>query len=516
MATGCPGRSLGTLFAATVGARPRAPALIDGERRLDFAGLARQVDGLAAGLHALGVEPGDVVAYQLPNWWEAAVVFLAAARIGAIVNPLLPAFREHELRFTLAQSGAVVLFVPAQFRGCDHPRLIEGLRPELPRLRHVGVCRDGGAESMPFARAGATPPAVPVDADSLLLLMYTSGTTAAPKGVLHTHDTLGAEILSLARVHALGPGDRGLVPSPLTHVSGVIHGILVPAILGTAAVLMDQWEPAEARRRIATEGVTYMAGAPTFLRDLIAAERVDDLASLRLFSCGGAAVPADLVREARRRLPGCLAKRVYGSTEFPTITTTDAADAVTHGIDTEGRAIAPAEVRIAAGEPPRALTAGEEGEVQARGPECFVGYSDPTLNAGAFTTDGWYRTGDLGVIDSRGYLRIRGRLKEIVVRKGEKISILEVEQALARHPAVAEAAVLALADEETGERACAVVVLCPGAALTLADLGAFLAEHGLARHKHPERLVLVAEMPRTASGKVARAELERRLTALGR
>jgi cyclohexanecarboxylate-CoA ligase len=339
------------------------------------------------------------------------------------------------------------------------------------------------------------------------MLMYTSGTTADPKGVLHTHNTLLAEVRSLARMHAFTPADRTLMPSPLTHISGVIHAILTPAVLGTSAVLMERWDADAGLALIAAEGVTYMVGAPTFLQDLSDRAPAGGT-SLRLFSCGGAAVSPALIRHARAAL-GCVAKRVYGSTEFPTITTTDAADAETMGIESEGRVIAPGELRIVddAGHP---LPAGAEGEVQARGPECCVGYADAALNADAFTADGWFRTGDLGAVDAAGYLRITGRLKEIVIRKGEKFSLAEIEAAIARHPAVAEAAVVAVPDAQSGERACAVVVLHRGGALALDELATFLHAAGLARQKVPEQLEIVDALPRTDSGKVHRAALRAR------
>jgi len=509
-----PGCTVGALFAASVARRRDAEIVVDGARRLSFGGLRRLVDRFADAMRARGVGRGDVVAYQLPNWWEAVAIFLATAEVGAIANPLLPSFRERELAFTLRQSCARLLFAPDEWRGCSHAALIASLRPALPDLRDVILCRTG-----PEAGLAPPDPALPNAApspspDDLLLLMYTSGTTALPKGVLHTHDTLAAEILSLARVHEIGPGDRCLVPSPVTHISGVIHAILTPAILGTAAVLMDRWDAGEALRLIERERVTYMAGAPTFLQDLATHPDAPhrDLASLRLFSCGGAAVSADLVRQARARLPTCVAKRVYGSTEFPTISTTGPDDAAVHGIDSEGRAIAPAEVRIVRDDETVAPT-GEEGEVQARGPECFVGYADAAMNDEAFTADGWFRTGDLGTLDARGYLRITGRLKEIVVRKAEKISARELEEVLARHPAIAEVAVVPVPDRVTGERACAVVVLRPGQALTLAELGAFLDACGLARPKHPEELVALAALPRTESGKIAKSEIRATLAA---
>jgi cyclohexanecarboxylate-CoA ligase len=470
---------------------------------------------VAAGLRGLGVGAGDVVAYQLPNWWEAAVVFLAAARAGAVVNPVLPIFRERELRFILGQSGARVLVAPGRFRERDYPAEIAALRRELPALEHVVVARGEAPAGMsPFdSLLDAAPDAAPlrVDPGALLMLMYTSGTTAEPKGVLHTHETLAAEVTSLERVHGLGPADSTLMPSPLTHISGVVHGILAPALLGTSAVLMERWDAALGLELIARERVTYMVGAPTFLRDLADHPRRAefDLGSLRLFSCGGAEVSADLIRRARLSL-GCVAKRVYGSTEFPTITTTDADDADTMGIETEGRPIEPVRLRIADAEGNPVAT-GVDGEVQARGPERFVGYTDAALTAEAFTADGWFRTGDLGRVDAGGYLRITGRIKDIVVRKGEKFSARELEELIARHPAVAEAAVVALPDRESGEIACAVVSLRPGSRLALEELASFLTAAGLARQKLPERLEIMGELPHTESGKVQKAAIRAEL-----
>jgi cyclohexanecarboxylate-CoA ligase len=254
-----------------------------------------------------------------------------------------------------------------------------------------------------------------------------------------------------------------------------------------------------------------MVGAPTFLRDLTegAGSTRHDLSSLRLFSSGGANVSAELVRSARAAL-GCVAKRVYGSTEFPTLTTTDARDAASMGTETEGRPIAPAEVRITAADG-TIVPVGEEGEVQARGPECFVGYLDRALDAEAFSSDGWFRTGDLGRLDDDGYLRITGRLKEIIIRKGEKISVRELEELIGRHPSVAAVCVIAVPDDTTGERACAAVVARPGAAPQLEDLTRFLRGQGLAPQKLPEELVVLPELPYTDSGKVHRAALRQRL-----
>jgi len=451
----------------------------------------------------LGIQRGDVVSFQLPNWWEAAVVFCATARLGAIANPILPIFRERELEFVLRQSEARLLFIPETFRNVDYPALVDRIHPRTPALEHVVRVRDRAGAG--FQSLLGTPRHVPdceIDPADLLLLMYTSGTTAAAKGVLHTHATLVSEVRSLQRVHSLTPADSTLMPSPLTHISGVLHGIMTPAILGTRAVLMERWDAAAASLSIEREGITYMVGAPVFLQGLIAARSPERRHGLRLFSCGGASVSADLMREANATL-GCVAKRVYGSTEFPTMTTTSAEDAHSHGICTEGRPIPPNQLRII-GSDGAELATGQSGEIQARGPECFVGYVDAQMNDDAFTADGWFRTGDLGRIDADGYLTVTGRLKQIVIRKGEKISILEVETMIASHPAVIDVCLVGIADADVGERACAAVV-SRDRGLGAKALLAFLREKGLAPHKLPERLTFLSELPRTDSGKVHRA-----------
>ncbi len=510
------GSTIWQVFATTVARLPQKPALVEDGRRTSFAALAAQAEHVAAGLARLGVGAGDVVAVQLPNWIETVAVLLACARLGAIANPILPIYRRRELGFILREGGARTLFVPGRLRDCDHRALVAELRTGLPALAHVVVVRDE-APAGTIAYAALTdgaplPPPAPADADAVALLMYTSGTTADAKGVLHSHETLLAEARSLGPVHELSERDTVLMPSPLTHVSGLVHALLVPAVHGTTAVLMDRWDAGDALARIAAERVTYMVGAPTFLRDL--AQHPDlarhDVSSLRLFSCGGANVDPALVREAAARL-GCVAKRVYGSTEFPTATTTGPDDPPERRVDSEGRAIGAAEIRIV-DDGGADVATGCEGEILARGPERFLGYRNPDADVDAFTADGWFRTGDLGTVDAEGYLRITGRRKDIIIRKGENISARELEDLLAEHPAVAEVAVVGLPDTAAGEIACAVLRLRPGAtAPTLADVAAHLIARGLSRRKLPERVVVVVDFPRNASGKIVKRTLRDRL-----
>jgi len=505
-----------TAWRRIVAATPEKTAVVDADQRLSFEVLSNRAERIASQLALLGVRTGDRVAFQLPNWWEAIAIYLATARIGAVAVPILPIARERDLDFVLAESRARVFFVPGMVRGTDHRALAAAVRVRHATLTHVVTVRSAPLDDMlslddlPCANAG--PP--PTDAEAIWLLMYTSGTTAAPKGVLHSHATLLAKAHSLGAVHALTPADTVLMPSPLTHISGLLYCLLVPAVHGTGSILMSRWDPPAALELIARERVTYMIGAPTFLRDLADAAPDDprSLESFRLFSCGGAVVDPTLVRAAAARLD-CVAKRVYGSTEFPTMTTSGPDDPEEARVDTEGRPFGSTELRIALPGGTEAPV-GHEGEVQARGPECFLGYLDPRLNPDAFTDDGWYRTGDLGVLDHDGRLRITGRLKDVIIRKGENVSAREVEELVATHPAVAEVAVVGLPDAAAGEIVCAVLRVRPGHdAPSLADLGAHLRAAGLSTRKVPERIEVVAEFPRTASGKIVKRDLQRRLGA---
>jgi cyclohexanecarboxylate-CoA ligase len=510
------GETIDQVLDATATRAPTRVAVVDGATRLVFAELAARARRVASGLAALGVRAGDVVSVQLPNWHETLTAYHAIARLGAVVNPILPIHRERELGFILREAGTRVLLVPGRYRDCDHRTLVRRITPDAPALEHVVVVRDDADAGQhawdALAASSGAPPAPPRDAEAIVLLLYTSGSTAAPKGVLHSHETLLAEGRSLGPAHGIGGADVTLMPSPLAHVSGIAHAFLVPCVLGAGAVLMERWDPTAALALIAAEGVTYMVGAPTFLRDLAQHPELAryDLTRFRLFSCGGADVDPTLVREAAARL-GCVAKRAYGSSEFPTVTTTGPDDPPARRIDSDGRPIGAAEIRVV-DDDGTDVAAGQEGEILARGPDCFLGYRDAALVADAFTPDGWFRTGDLGIVDEAGFLRISGRKKDIIIRKGENISAREIEDALASHPAVAEVAVVGLPDPAAGEIACAVLRLRPGAASpTLADLTAHLLAQGLSKRKLPERLTVVDDFPRAPSGKIVKRTLRDRL-----
>jgi cyclohexanecarboxylate-CoA ligase len=501
-------------FVETAARQTDRTMVVEGGGRLTFDDVVARAGALEGGLWARGIRPGDAVVVQLPNWSETVVVLLALASLGAVAVPVLPIQRERELGFVLRQTAARVAFIPGRYRDCDHRALLAALRSTLPALERVIVVRDDpGPDADAFDTVtAAVIPSPFLEPDMVTLVMYTSGTTADPKGVLHSHRTLLAEAHSLAAVHGIGPDDTVLMPSPLTHVSGLMHAVLVPATLGSRAVLMPRWDAGEALRLIAAERVTYMVGAPTFLRDIAHHPDVSrtDVSSFRLFSCGGADVDPALVSDAAHRL-GCVVKRVYGSTEFPTITTTGPGDPPARRVDSDGRPVGAAEIRVV-DDAGADVGPGREGEVLARGPDCCLGYLDASLNADAFTADGWFRTGDLGTVDAAGFLRITGRKKDVIIRKGENISAREVEEVAATHPAVQEVAVVALPDPAAGEIACAVLRLRPGAtAPSLHDLADHLLAHRLSKRKLPERVVVVTDFPRTASGKVAKRVLRDQL-----
>jgi cyclohexanecarboxylate-CoA ligase len=497
--------SLAASLRRVVATAPEALAVVDGDERLTYGDLDERVRRAAALLAGLGVCPGDVVAWQLPNWWEAVVLHHAIIVLGGISNPVMPILRERELTFMLRQSSARILVVPETFRRFDHAALAATLRERVDTLQHVLVVRPQAPRDDDFGAllAATEPGATPLAASDPVLLLYTSGTESVPKGALHSHATLAAEIASIRDLYALGEHDVVFMPSPVGHITGVLYALHLPVLLRSAVVLQDVWEAGRALQLIQRERCSFQVGATPFLQALTNHEDLArrDVSSLKVFVCGGADVSPALVRRAAQRLDCCVV-RTYGSTEMPTVTAGRLDDPPERRAATDGRAIGAAEVRV------------REGHVEARGPELFLGYLDPALTAAAMTPDGWFRTGDLGVLDSDGHLTIRGRAKDIIIRGGENISVKEVEDVLLEHPAIADVAVVAMPDPLMGEKGCAFAVLVDGAHLALGDLVAYLDGQGIARQKCPERLEAVDELPRTPSGKVKKFELRERAAAL--
>lgn len=473
--------------------------------------LAEAVDQarrLAGALHERGFRAGDVVAFQLPNWRETLAIDLACARLGLIVVPIIPIYRDAELAFMLADCGARAVFVPGGiYRGFDYKAMLERLAPDLPALEMIAGVRDTGAEAESFETLLAHEPladdAVPAAApDSVKMMLYTSGTTGRPKAVLHSHNTIACVVREAYSRWDQGEGDVMLMASPVTHITG-FGALELPFLIGMHCVFMERWEPAAAIALADAHGVTMSMGATPFLKELLDAARDagSRLPSLQRFACGGAEVPPELIRRAWSELAQCRAFRVYGSSEAPLVTLGFTGDEEARlAAETDGR-IGIYDVVIA-GEDGERLEAGADGEICVRGPALFLCYRDPEQTREAFDDEGYFRSGDIGHRGPGDSLVITGRKKDLINRGGEKISAKEVEDVLHQHPSVREVAVVAMPHPRLGETVCACVIPEADARPDLAALTSQCAEAGIARQKHPEAVVCFEDFPRTASGKI--------------
>lgn len=485
-------------------------------RRFTWRELAAMADRVAVGLARLGVGRNDVVAMQLPNSWHFTVLYLACSRIGAVLNPLMPIFREHELSFMLAHGEAKVLVVPRRYRNFDHEAMARALQPRLPLLRQVVVADGEGADSFEAllsgpawereADAGAILRASRPGPDDITQLLYTSGTTGEPKGVMHSANTLISNIIPYAERLRLGEKDVVLMASPMAHQTGFMYGLMMPILLRAQAVVQDVWDPARAAQVIRETGVTFTMASTPFMVDLtrVVRESGQGVPTLRTFLSAGAPIPGPVVEQAQAVL-GCKIISAWGMTENGAVTTTLPDDADERAVNTDGRPLPGAEVKVVDvdGQP---LPAGQAGSLRVRSCSNFGGYlKRPEWNA--TSADGWLDTGDLAYLDERGYIRITGRSKDVIIRGGENIPVVEIEELLYRHPAVAQAAVVAYPDERLGERACAAVVLKPGAALDFAAMVDYLKAQKVALPYIPERLAVLDEMPATPSGKIQKFRL---------
>ncbi|MCX7227900.1 MAG: cyclohexanecarboxylate-CoA ligase [Burkholderiales bacterium] len=489
-------------------------------RRFTYRELGTMVDRVAVGLSKLGVGRDDVVSMQLPNWWQFTVLYLACSRIGAVVNPMMHIFRERELSFMLAHGESKVLVVPKTFRGFDHEAMARGLQPSLPALQRVVVIDGGGPDDfdalLTTPQWERDPDAARIlsanrpSPDDVTQLIYTSGTTGEPKGVMHSANTLMANILPYAARLHLGEDDVVLMASPMAHQTGFMYGLMMPVVLRCRAVLQDIWQPARAVALVREESVSFTMASTPFLGDL--ARTVDEtglaVPTLRTFLCAGAPIPGPLVEQARRVL-GTKIVSAWGMSENGAMTTTLPEDDDARSCTTDGCALPGAEVRIADTEG-RTLPAGETGRLLVRSASNFGGYlKRPQWNN--TDAEGWFDTGDLARVDAGGYIRIDGRSKDVIIRGGENIPVVEIEALLYRHPAVAQVAIVAYPDERLGERACAIVVPKAGQALDFAGMLAFLETQKVARQYMPERLVVRDAMPTTPSGKIQKFRLREML-----
>ena len=489
----------------------------DTRTALSYRELNDKVTRMAAGLAGLGIGKGDVVACQLPNWWQTTALHLARMRIGAILNPLMPIFRERELRFMLGHGEARLLVIPKVFRNFDYEAMVEGIRSELPTLETVLVIGGEGERSFE-QRLLDTPWEEQTDTEALfaerkpgpdevIQILYTSGTTGEPKGVMHTSNTLFSNVRPYAdRLH-LSSDDILLMASPVAHQTGFLYGVMMPVYLGTTVVLQDIWDADFVCKVIAAEKPAFTMASTPFLADLVktAPKHEGELDSLRIFVSAGAPIPTAVVEQASKTLKAKIVS-AWGMTENGAVTMTCPEDPAERASQSDGKALPYMELRISDFKG-NELPAGEEGNLLVRGASLFVGYlKRPELYG--VDDDGWFATGDLARMDKDGYIRITGRTKDVVIRGGENIPVVEVENLLYKFPGIADVALVGCPDERLGERLCAYVTLDENAPdLTLDELKSYLIKQQLSKSYLPEYLEVIDAMPRTASGKIQKFKL---------
>jgi len=519
------GESLGGLVDRCLVAAPGAEVNIWSESRPwhgTYADVRSDARRLVTVLRDAGLEPGDAVAFQLPNWREAVVAFYGLAMGGFVLVPIVHIYGPKEVRFILRQSGARAYLSAASYGHVDYLDIVDGAPPgELPHLElQIVVGSAGPASASASARVrrvgwdvvDASPLAgdiTVVDCDDVCVLAYTSGTTSDPKGVMHNHRTLIAELMHMRSW--ITPGSPNLMGSPVTHATGMLGAVLAPMESGQAIHLIDRWDPARVLQVMLEADIGAGTGASVFLASLLdhADFTPDHARRIRRVGLGGAPVPLALAERAASH--GILLVRAYGSTEHPSVTGSSFEDPAAARHSTDGAPLTGVELRLL-GDDATPVSPGEPGEIWSRGPDLCVGYTDPALTAESFDADGWYRSGDMGILDADGFLTITDRVKDVIIRGGENISAAEIEEAVAVLPQVAEVAVVAAPDERLGEHVCAVIRLAPGtASFDLRDITAELERIGLARPKWPEELRIVDDFPRTPSGKVRKVDLRRQL-----
>ena len=486
-------------------------AVDESDRSLGFGAYREACLRAAAGLAVRGIGAGDRVSWQLPTTLDAMVLCGALSRLGAVQNPILPIYREREVGFVTRQSGAKLLCVPDVFRGFEFAAMARSIAAKLPGLEILVVDGELLAGDPSALRA---PEPVPTASEApVRWLFYTSGTTADPKGAKHSDATLLAASVGMSRRLALAPDDRIALVFPFTHVGGVMW-LMNGLLTGAAQISVASFDPPSTIPLLAKHGATQLTAGTVFHQAYLAAQRAHGSEPLfpnaRSFPGGGAPKPPQLYYDVRKEM-GAPIVSGYGLTECPVLAMNSVDDPDEKLAETEGQA-SPESTKIKVVKLDGAVAAaGEEGEIRVLAPQQCLGYLDESLDAAAFDDAGYFRTGDLGVVDADGFLTITGRLKDVIIRKGENISAKEVEDLLYQHPRVEDVAVIGLPDESSGERACAVVALKAGGdPLDLPALAAFLKEQGLMVQKIPEQLELVDEIPRNPTGKILKHELRAR------
>ncbi|EEC9049801.1 medium-chain fatty-acid--CoA ligase [Escherichia coli] len=516
--------SLADYWQQTARAMPDKIAVVDNHgASYTYSALDHAASCLANWMLAKGIESGDRIAFQLPGWCEFTVIYLACLKIGAVSVPLLPSWREAELVWVLNKCQAKMFFAPTLFKQTRPVDLILPLQNQLPQLQQiVGVDKLAPATSslsLSQIIADNTPltTAITTHGDELAAVLFTSGTEGLPKGVMLTHNNiLASERAYCARLN-LTWQDVFMMPAPLGHATGFLHGVTAPFLIGARSVLLDIFTPDAYLALLEQQRCTCMLGATPFVYDLlnVLEKQPADLSALRFFLCGGTTIPKKVARECQQL--GIKLLSVYGSTESSPHAVVNLDDPLSRFMHTDGYAAAGVEIKVV-DDARKTLPPGCEGEEASRGPNVFMGYFDePELTARALDEEGWYYSGDLCRMDEAGYIKITGRKKDIIVRGGENISSREVEDILLQHPKIHDACVVAMPDERLGERSCAYVVLkAPHHSLSLEEVVAFFSRKRVAKYKYPEHIVVIEKLPRTASGKIQkfllRKDIMRRLT----
>lgn len=487
------------------------------ERAFSYQQLWEMTNKIALGLKHLGVNKNDVVSCQLPNWWEFTLLYLACSRIGAVLNPLMPIFRERELEFMLRHGESKVFVVPKIFRNFDHEQLANQLKAKIETLEHVVVI-DGNTENNFNAllvnhgldnhlAAVTALDAFNLGADDITQLIFTSGTTGEPKGVMHTSNTLYSNIVPYAKRLNLTENDVVLMASPMAHQTGFMYGLIMPIELNAKVILQDVWEVSQAVELIHQHQVSFTMASTPFLNDLsnTVAEHHDQVNSLKTFLCAGAPIPGPLVQKARETL-GVKVISAWGMTECGAITTTLISDEDERSYNTDGVALPGVEIKIT-NKQGQQKAVNEAGRLMIRSCSSFGGYLKRS-HLNDTDQDDWFDTGDIAYQDEQGYIRICGRKKDVIIRGGENIPVAEIESLLYKHPNIAVIAIVAYPDERLGERACAIVKLKdPTQQLRFTEMVEFLKTHNLAMQYIPERLEIWDEIPMTPSGKIQKFKL---------
>lgn len=516
--------SLADYWQQTARAMPDKIAVVDNHgASYTYSALDHAASCLANWMLAKGIESGDRIAFQLPGWCEFTVIYLACLKIGAVSVPLLPSWREAELVWVLNKCQAKMFFAPTLFKQTRPVDLILPLQNQLPQLQQiVGVDKLAPATSslslsQIIADNTSLTTAITTHGDELAAVLFTSGTEGLPKGVMLTHNNiLASERAYCVRLN-LTWQDVFMMPAPLGHATGFLHGVTAPFLIGARSVLLDIFTPDACLALLEQQRCTCMLGATPFVYDLlnVLEKQPADLSALRFFLCGGTTIPKKVARECQQL--GIKLLSVYGSTERSPHAVVNLDDPLSRFMHTDGYAAAGVEIKVV-DDARKTLPPGCEGEEASRGPNVFMGYFDePELTARALDEEGWYYSGDLCRMDEAGYIKITGRKKDIIVRGGENISSREVEDILLQHPKIHDACVVAMPDERLGERSCAYVVLkAPHHSLSLEEVVAFFSRKRVAKYKYPEHIVVIEKLPRTASGKIQkfllRKDIMRRLT----